>query len=50
MGENQRINIDINTKLWKQVGIQAIKEDITKRELVEKALRKYLEKDHEKDK
>ena len=39
---NQRVNMDINRNLWKQVGIKASKESITKKELVEKALKNYL--------
>ena len=40
--KEQRINMDINRELWKRVGIQAIKEGLTKKDLVEKALEKYL--------
>lgn len=39
---NQRVNMDISKNLWKQAGIRAIKEGITKKELVEKALKNYL--------
>ena len=39
---NQRVNMDINKILWKRVGIRAIEEGITKKELVEKALEKHL--------
>ena len=42
---NQRVNMDINKNLWKQVGIRAIKEGITKKELVEKAFEKYLKEE-----
>jgi len=40
--KKQRINMDLNKELWKRVGIKAIEEGIQKRELVEKALEKYL--------
>ena len=46
--EKQRINIDINKTLWKKVGIKAIEEGIQKRQLVEKAIKKYIE-EKEKD-
>lgn len=38
----QRVNIDVNKNLWKQVGIEAIKNDVTRREIVEVALKEYL--------
>ena len=38
----QRINMDIDKQLWKQVGIRAIQEGINKKDLVEKALTNYL--------
>ena len=40
----QRVNIDVEKWLWKQVGIAAIKEGMTKRELVENALLAYTYK------
>ena len=40
--ERQRINMDLDKRLWEQVGIMAIKQDINKRELVEKALKEYI--------
>jgi len=39
----QRVNIDLDKELWRQVGIKAAEESITKRELTEKALKNYLE-------
>ncbi len=44
MTERQRVNMDIDKKLWKKVGIRAIKEETEKRLLVEKALEEYLRK------
>lgn len=41
--ELQRVNMDIQKWIWEQVGITAIKEGMTKRELVEKALIKYTD-------
>ena len=38
----QRLNIDIEASLWKEVGIRAIQEGINKKDLVEKALVNYL--------
>ena len=38
----QRINMDIDKELWKQIGIRAIEEGINKKDLVEKALTNYL--------
>ena len=32
----QRLNIDIEASLWKEVGIRAIQEGINKKDLVEK--------------
>jgi len=40
----QRVNMDINKELWKQVGIRCIKLDMQKKEFVEQALKNYLEK------
>lgn len=44
----QRVNMDINKNLWKKVGIRAIEEGINKKDLVEKALRLYLENEYSK--
>lgn len=41
--EKQRVNMDLDKELWKRVSIKAIEEGIQKKELVEKALKKYLE-------
>lgn len=41
--ELQRVNMDIQKWIWEQVGITAIKEGMTKRELVEKALIEYTD-------
>lgn len=41
---DRRINMDIDKNLWKEVGIKAIKEGITKKDLVTKALEEYLKK------
>lgn len=40
----QRVNMDLPKELWKKVGVQAINEDIDKREIVIKALEEYLNK------
>jgi len=42
--ETQRVNMDLPKELWKKVGIQAVVEDVQKRELVVKALEEYLTK------
>lgn len=42
--KEQRINMDVDKELWKEVSIKAIKEGITKKELVTKALTEYLAK------
>lgn len=39
---DKRINMDIPEELWKQVSIQAAIEGLQKRELVIKALERYL--------
>lgn len=36
--------MDIDEDLWKEVGVAAIKLEIQKRELVEMALREFLDK------
>lgn len=41
----QRVNMDLDKNLWKEVGIRAATEGITKKELVEKALTEYLKKE-----
>lgn len=41
--ENQIVNISINRELWKQIGVKAVIEDKDKKEIVDKALREYLE-------
>lgn len=43
MSEKQRVNMDLDKELWKQVGIKAIQLGIQKKELVEKALKKFLQ-------
>ena len=48
--EKQRVNMDISKKLWKQVGIRAAIEGIQRRELVELALKKYMESKGEMEK
>jgi len=49
MTSNKRINIDLPETLWQQISIQAATENITKRELVIKALENYLKaKEEEK--
>ena len=46
----QRVNMDLNKELWKQVGIRAIEEGINKKDLVEKALENYLKDGNEDEK
>lgn len=41
--------MDLRKELWKQVGIKAIEEGITKKELVERALTDYLNKNKGED-
>lgn len=36
--------MDLPKELWKRVGVQAINEDVQKREIVIKALEQYLNK------
>lgn len=43
--ERQRVNIELDPELWKQVGIKAIEMGLTKRELTEKALREFIRKE-----
>lgn len=40
----QRISIDIDKDLWKQIGFKALEESKKKREIVEIALQEYLKK------
>ena len=41
----QRITLDIDRSLWKQVGIEAAKNDTTRRGVVEVALKEMLDKE-----
>lgn len=41
--EKQRVNMDINKELWKKVGIRAIELNLQKKEIVELALKKFLQ-------
>lgn len=43
MTKQQRVNMDLDKEIWKRVGIKAIELGITKKELVEKALKNYIE-------
>ncbi len=45
----QRINMDLDEGLWKQVGIRAIELGIKKRELVERALKEFLGEQGQKE-
>lgn len=45
--KTQRVNMDLDKGLWKQVGIRAIEEGINKKDLVEKALVNYLKEEKE---
>ncbi|WP_172369552.1 hypothetical protein [Sporosarcina jiandibaonis] len=44
----QRVNMDLDKELWKQVGITAIELGIQKREVVEKSLKEFIEKNDNK--
>lgn len=46
---NQRVNMDLDKQLWKEVGIKAATEEITKKELVELALNEYLNKNKKEE-
>lgn len=46
--EKQRINIDIDKSLWREVSVMAAKLGIEKRVFVEAALREKVEKESEK--
>ena len=39
----QRVNMDIDKDLWKEVSMKAIELDMQKKELVEKILKEFLE-------
>ena len=39
----QRVNMDLDKELWKQVGMKAIEIDMQKKDLVELALKKFIE-------
>ena len=39
----QRVNMDLDKELWKQVGMKAIELDMQKKDLVELALKKFIE-------
>lgn len=41
--DKQRVNMDINKELWKKVGIRAIELNLQKKEIVELALKKFLQ-------
>ncbi|MCG0277948.1 MAG: hypothetical protein L5656_05400 [Thermanaeromonas sp.] len=40
--ESRRINIDLDRELWRQAGMVAAKLEITKRKLVEMALKEFI--------
>lgn len=42
--DKQRVNMDIDKILWKKVGIKAVELDTQKKDIVEKALKEFLEK------
>lgn len=41
--ETQRVNIDLDKELWRRASVRAAELGITKRELVEKAIEKFIE-------
>lgn len=45
MGEIQRINVDIDKALWREVGICCAEQGTTKRAFMEDALEEKLERD-----
>lgn len=48
MGNRQRINIDIQRDLWREVSIMAARMDINKRDFVEAALQEKIKKEQKK--
>lgn len=46
MAEKQRVNMDLDKELWKQVGIKAIELGMQKKELVELAIKKFIEENN----
>ena len=48
MTEKQRVNMDIDKDLWKEVTVRAAEEEKEKREYVEESLRKNLNSKEEK--
>lgn len=46
----QAIHIQLDRELWKQVGIESAKKDITRRDLVTEALKQYIESQEKRDK
>ena len=47
--QEQIVNVAIDRELWKQVGIKAAIEQIDKKEIVDKALRKWLKENGTKE-
>lgn len=48
MNENQRINVDVDKSLWRDVGIRCAEQGVTKRTFMEQALEEKLERDKNK--
>lgn len=46
--EKQRVNMDIDKNLWREVSVMAVKMAIEKRLFVEAALREKIEKESKK--
>lgn len=45
MSGNQRINVDVDKSLWRDVGIRCAEQGVTKRTFMEQALEEKLERD-----
>lgn len=45
--DRQTVHLQLDKELWKNVGLQSIKEDTTRREIVTKALKQYLDKEND---
>lgn len=48
MTEKQRVNMDIDKQLWKRVSVKAAEDEMEKKEVVEEALKQYLNNKEEK--
>jgi hypothetical protein len=44
MSETKRINLDVNKNVWKNVSVYASEKETTKKDIVDMALKEFLEK------